>query len=161
MAGMWLAVNVPRRLGRVILANTSAKLGPASLWNDRIKAVQSRGMAVVTDIVLDRWFTPTFRSSSPAVVEACREMLLSTPIDGYVASCAAVRDMNQSETVNKIDNPTLVIIGQKDPSTPPAHGEFIASRIAGAKTVALSAAHLSNIEAASAFNNAVLNFLND
>jgi 3-oxoadipate enol-lactonase len=53
----------------------------------------------------------------------------------------------------------LVIAGTHDPATPPAMGRGMAEAIPGARFVELSAAHLSNIEAADAFNDAVADFL--
>jgi len=55
--------------------------------------------------------------------------------------------------------PTLVIAGDQDLSTPPADGRFIASQIPGARFIELSAAHLSNIEAADRFTQEVQEFL--
>ena len=44
MVGMWLAVNAPDRVERLVLCNTSAYLGPPELWNARIEAVRQSGM---------------------------------------------------------------------------------------------------------------------
>jgi 3-oxoadipate enol-lactonase len=52
-----------------------------------------------------------------------------------------------------------VISGRHDPATPPADGQAIASAVAGARYVELPAAHLSNIEAAAAFNTELIGFL--
>lgn len=159
MVGMWLGVNAPHLLRRLVLANTSSKLGPRSAWDERIRAVTSSGMSAVADAVITRWFTPEFTRHSPAEVDRCRALLLSTPVEGYAACCAALRDMDQSGAMSRIAPPTLVIVGDRDPATPPSHGEEIAAAIAGAQLVRLPAAHLSNIEAADAFNVAVLRYL--
>jgi 3-oxoadipate enol-lactonase len=82
----------------------------------------------------------------------------STP-EGYAASCAAIRDMDQRETVAQIKAPTLVIYGGKDPVTPAADAHFLTERISGAVEVELAAAHLSNVEQADAFTEAVSRFL--
>jgi 3-oxoadipate enol-lactonase len=86
-------------------------------------------------------------------------MLLRTPPEGYAGCCAAIRDMDQVDVISRITVRTLVIVGNDDPSTPPAHGELIADHIPGAALVRVPAAHLSNIEAAPAFNDALLGFL--
>jgi len=161
MVGMWLGAHAGHRLGSVVLANTSAKLGPPEMWEGRITTVRSQGTGAIAETVLQRWFTPSFRSSSPAAVERCRRMLLETPPEGYMGCCAAIRDMDQINTLAAIKNRTLVIVGEHDPSTPPAQGRLIAERIAGANIVSFPAAHLSNIEAAPAFNDALLEFLRD
>lgn len=161
MVGMWLGANAADRIERLVLCNTSAQLGPPAPWDDRIRAVREGGMAALTDAVLERWFTASFRAAAPEKTAPVRRMLLATPPEGYIGCCAAVRDMDQTETIRAIRAPTLVISGAQDPATPPAHGALIAGRIPGARMVTLDAAHLSNIEAAPAYNDAVLGFLAD
>jgi 3-oxoadipate enol-lactonase len=159
MVGMWLASHAPERVERLVLCNTSAHLGPPELWNARIEAVRASGMEAVAPQVLDRWFTGEFRARAPEAVEKVRRMLLSTPAEGYAACCAAIRDMDQRESIASIRAPTLVVVGSRDPATPPEHGRAIAVRIRGARVVELPAAHLSNVEAAEGFTAAVLDFL--
>src|SRR3546814_4618312 len=36
MVGMWLGANAADRLGRLVLCNTPAQLGPPNLWDERI-----------------------------------------------------------------------------------------------------------------------------
>ena len=86
-------------------------------------------------------------------------MLLATPADGYVACCAAIRDMDQRVELGRISSPTLVIAGRHDPATPPEGSRAMAATIRDAAHVELPAAHLSNVEAADAFNGVVLDFL--
>jgi 3-oxoadipate enol-lactonase len=86
-------------------------------------------------------------------------MLMTTSVEGYVANCAAVRDMDQRAALSQITRPTLVIAGRHDSSTPPEHGEFIAKAIRGAHYVELNAAHLSNWEVAQSFTQRLLDFL--
>ncbi|KAF0120538.1 MAG: 3-oxoadipate enol-lactonase, partial [Xanthobacteraceae bacterium] len=75
------------------------------------------------------------------------------------ACSAAIRDMDQRESIRSIRLPTLVIAGTHDGSTPPEKGRDIAAAIAGARYVELDAAHLSNIEQPEAFTTAVMGFL--
>jgi 3-oxoadipate enol-lactonase len=90
---------------------------------------------------------------------ALREMMERTSPEGYVACCAAVRDADLREAVAEIEAPTLVIAGTHDIATPPIEGRYLADRIEGAAYVELAAAHISNIEAAPAFTDALLAFL--
>jgi len=92
-------------------------------------------------------------------VRRMRAMLIASPAGGYVASCAAVRDMDQWATLSRIDRPTLIVTGAHDASTPPAEGRRMAETIPGAKSVELDAAHISSVEAASRFTAEVLAFL--
>ena len=155
MTGMWLGGNAPERLHRLVVCNTAALIGSPEVWNGRIALVRQGGMAAIADSVLQRWFTPSFIANAPGQIDFVRQMLLQTPAEGYIANCEAIRDMDQRDTISRITTPTLVIAGSRDPATPPEEGKFIAAKIAGAKYVELDSAHLSNIEAAKEFNEAL------
>ena len=86
-------------------------------------------------------------------------MLLAVPAEGYIACCEAVRDADLRADLASISTPTLVIGGTDDPAVPPDKCRAIADAIDGARFIELPSAHLSNIEAADAFNSAVLKFL--
>jgi 3-oxoadipate enol-lactonase len=159
MVGMWLASNAPARLESLVLSNTSARIGAPEIWNSRIEKVRTSGMDAIADGVLERWFTSDFRARAPEAVATARRMLVATPAAGYVASCAALRDMDQRKTLASIRVRTLVIAGSLDLATPPSHGQAIAAAIPGARVVELAAAHLSNIEVPTEFNAAVLELL--
>ena len=159
MTGIWLGIHAPDRIERLVLCNTSAAIGVPEMWNARIAQVRGGGMAAVIDAVLERWFTNDFLAHAPAQVDRVRAMLANTQVEGYVANCAAVRDMDQRADLGRIATPTLVIGGKYDKSTPPEHGELIARSIPGARYVELNAAHLSNWEAAQAFTRHVVTFL--
>ncbi|MDE2002268.1 MAG: 3-oxoadipate enol-lactonase [Betaproteobacteria bacterium] len=159
MTGMWLGVNAPERVDRLALANTAAKIGTADMWNARIDAIRKGGMASVAPGVLARWFTPALLLHPTPMVTGLRASFERTSADGYVACCAAVRDTDQRDALSRIRVPTLVIAGSVDQSTPPDDGRYVAEHIPGARYVELQAPHLSNVEAASAFTQAILQFL--
>lgn len=159
MTGMWLGVNHPSRIKRLVLANTSAKIGNAEGWNARIAAVERDGMAPIMPAVLERWFTEGFRQRDPGTVEKVSQMLLRTSAAGYAANCGAVRDMDQRESIGAISAPTLVIAGTHDMATPPEDGMALANAIPGCAYVELDAAHLSNLEQATQFTAHLLQFL--
>jgi 3-oxoadipate enol-lactonase len=159
MIGMWLGMNAPERLYKLVLCNTAAKIGNADGWNARIEAVRKGGMKAVAPAVIERWFTPAFRAQSPDDVAATQTVLENINAEGYVANCAAVRDFDARESVETIGVPTLVISGAHDPATPPEGGRFLAETIYEARYAELPAAHLSNIEARDRFNDEVGAFL--
>jgi 3-oxoadipate enol-lactonase len=159
MIGMWLGIHAPERLSRLVLANTAAQIAPPDLWNARIAKVGAGGMAAISDAVLARWFTPEFVARERGTLGMMKAMMERMPADGYVACCAAVRDMDQRDAIARIVAPTLVIIGEQDGATPPADGRFLAARIPGARSVELPAAHLSNVEMPAEFTAALSSFL--
>jgi 3-oxoadipate enol-lactonase len=161
MIGMWLGIYAPDRLHRLVLCNTAARIGTKEIWNARIATVRKDkgGMKHVAAAIVERWFTPEFRTSCPDAVAKAQRMFENTPPEGYTACCAAVRDMDQSQKIASIKTPTLVIYGGSDPVIPVSDARFLSDQIPGANEVELAAAHLSNVEQATAFTQAVSNFL--
>jgi 3-oxoadipate enol-lactonase len=164
MTGMWIGMHAPQRLHKMVLCNTALKIGTSEGWNSRMEAVRNHGLQPLASAVLDRWFTPAFRLSFPRAVEFARQMLVSAPPEGYIACCGAIRDADfrgasPDGSIAGIRVPTLVVAGAHDPVTTPADARAIADGIAGAQWIELQAAHLSNIEAASAFSMEVGRFL--
>jgi 3-oxoadipate enol-lactonase len=157
--GIWLGIHAPSRLDRLVLSNTAACIGTKQAWNARIAAVRKDGMKSVAAAVVERWFTPEFRASSEKQVARTQKMLENSPPGGYAACCAAVRDMDAREQIARIKTPTLVIYGGRDPVIPLTDSQFLADHIRGAEKAEFAAAHLSNVEQADAFTNAVSQFL--
>lgn len=159
MVGMWLLTHASARIGRAVLANTSAHMGPLDLWNGRIALARQGGMEATVEPTVKRWFPAAFHASSPAAVERMRGMIRRTSLAGYVGCCEAIRDMDQRETIRAIRNPTMVLIGANDPATTPEAGLAIHSAIAGCALAYLNAAHISNVEQPEAFTQVVGDFL--
>ena len=157
--GMWFALNAAARLDKLILSNTAAKIGTPEVWNTRIEAVRKGGMKSISTAVMERWFSSDFRSSSPDLIAAIKQLFERTNPEGYAANCAAIRDFDARETIAAISTPTLVISGTHDAATTPADGRFLADGINGARYMELNAAHISNIEAHDRFNTELNAFL--
>ena len=156
---MWLAITAADRVASVVLANTAARIGAVDMWSERIALVRERGMTAVADVTIPRWFSPEFRERDPETVHAFRAMIQSTPPEGYLGCCAALRDADLREAISAITCPVLAIAGAADPTTTPEGLHFIHQRITGSQLVTLDTQHLSNIERAEEFTSAVLEFL--
>jgi 3-oxoadipate enol-lactonase len=148
MVGMWLAAHAGSRVERLALCCTSAYLPPAQGWLDRAAAVRAGGTAAVADAVVSRWFTPDFAVSSPDLVRAAREMLLTTPAEGYAGCCEAIAAMDLRPLLGRITAPTIVVAGADDLATPLEHAYAVADGIATASPVVVipGAAHLATLE---------------
>ncbi|MGC1620220.1 MAG: 3-oxoadipate enol-lactonase [Candidatus Acidiferrum sp.] len=157
--GMWLALNAPARLQKLVLCNTAAKIGTPEMWSTRVETVRRSGMKSISAAVIDRWFSADFRANSPANVASTKLMLESADPEGYIANCAAIRDFDVRDVIRDVHVPTLVITGTNDAATTPADGHYLADRIPGARYVELNAAHLSNIEDSKRFNHELSSFL--
>ena len=66
MVGMWLAVNAPERIDRLVLCCTSALLGPPEMWSDRAATVRAEGDEAVADAVVSAGSRPAWRGPPPA-----------------------------------------------------------------------------------------------
>ncbi|KUR78362.1 3-oxoadipate enol-lactonase [Novosphingobium sp. Fuku2-ISO-50] len=159
MIGQWLGIREGNRLRRLVLANTSGLMAPASAWDARIGLVRESGMAPLAQASVARWFTEDFAATAPDAIASVLAMLRSIDPQGYAGCCAAIRDMDMRRTASLIGTPTLVIGGAFDPATPPDHSEALVNAIAGARLVMLDAAHLSNVEQPEAFAREVLTVL--
>jgi 3-oxoadipate enol-lactonase len=162
MVGQQLALSRPELLRGLVLANTTAAY-PASartVWDERMAAVQAGGLEAVVDATLQRWFHEGFRAAHAAKVARWRRRVVSQNPEGYLACCAAIRELDLSEQLAHIHMPSLVIAGELDMATPPAMSEAIARKIAGAQFVLLKrASHLSVLEQPVAFSNLVREFI--
>jgi 3-oxoadipate enol-lactonase len=161
LTGQWLGAHAGERIGKLILANTAARIGTVEGWRQRAAAVRTHGMNDVADGAGGRWFTADFASRERAVVARLTDSLRATPPNGYAGCCDALAAADLREAIGAIAAPTLVIAGRFDPVTTVDDAKSIAERIPGARVATLDASHLSNVEAAQAFNSTVLAFLAD
>jgi 3-oxoadipate enol-lactonase len=161
VTGMWLGIHAGKRLHKLVVCSAGAKIGNTEIWDARIETVRKGGTKAIAAGAMERWFTPRFRESSTEVVGDVRHTVESTSTEGYIACCAALREVDLRESIAAIASPTLVISGTHDSATPPSDGRFVAQRIPGARYVELDAAHLLNIEQPDRFTQEVFGFLRE
>ena len=158
--GQWLAFNTPGRVTGLVLANTSPQFGPRTNWETRMRTVSEKGMAGIVDMAMQRFFSAETLARGDGYANAVKSVLLGTDPAGYTGCCAALRDVDHTRLLKEIRIPTLVIVGDRDVSTPwEGHGEILAREVPGARALHLAAAHLSNIERPRSFTAALLDFL--
>ncbi len=157
---MWVGAQVPQKFGRLIMANTAARIGTAEGWNERIARVRSEGLSEIADEAMHRWFSDAFRQRAATRVAEMRSGLAATSAEGYIASCAALRDSDLSPVLPLIEAPVMVISGARDPVTTTGNGRSLAAAIRRASLFELDAAHISAVEQPASFSSAALEFLN-
>ena len=162
MIGQNLALDHGKRLKSLALCDTSAIMPDEvqPIWEQRLAAAREKGMQGQVEETLERWFTPAYLKQNPPEAEMIRRQITATPLSGYIGCSEAIRRLNNLQRLPAIKIPTIIIVGEEDPGTPVAVSEAMHERISGSKLVILpSARHLSNIEQAGAFNEALTDFL--
>jgi 3-oxoadipate enol-lactonase len=158
--GLWLAASAPERLDRLVVASSSARFGPAESWTERARIVRESGLDAISEAVVERWFTPRFRRDEHELAERFRAMLEATPPEGYAACCEAIAGWDFRDRLGEIRVPTLVVVAEDDPATPPEHGRLLADGIPGAELATIAhAAHLANVEQPEALSRLVFRHL--
>jgi 3-oxoadipate enol-lactonase/4-carboxymuconolactone decarboxylase len=147
MIAMALADARPDLAARLVLLDTAPRIGTAETWNARIAAVESGGLEAIADPVMERWFSADFRERQPGAVAAWRRLFLRTPVSGYLAACAAVRDGDLSAAAARLSLPVLFGCGSEDLSTPPDLVRAAAALVPGARFVLIDGCgHLPPVE---------------
>jgi 3-oxoadipate enol-lactonase len=161
MVGMWLGANAPQRIERLILICTAAYMPPAYIWQERAQTVLEAGsVEPLADATLGRWLTPEFAATHEEVRAWVRTMLVDTQAAGYAACCGAIERMDLRDSLARVQAPTLVISGDRDPSTPVEQQELIAKAIPAARhEIVAPAAHLAAVEQPDAVNQLILEHL--
>jgi len=155
-----LAALHPERIAALVLSNTAHKIGTEASWNERIAAVNANGVAAIADIVMARWFTPAYRRPDNADFVGYRAMFTRTPVDGYVGTCASVRDADLTESTRALKMPVLCIGGDQDGTTPPDIVRSMADLIRNAEfRIVADAGHIPCIEQPAAVAGLIGTFL--
>jgi 3-oxoadipate enol-lactonase len=135
------------RVRALVLCDTGMTIGTPAIWDDRIATVESGGLGRLVAPSMERWFTQRFRDQQAVEVRGYANMLLRTPVEGYIGACCAIRGADLTGTTLSIRKPTLVLCGDQDVATPPELGQSLARAIPEARFHLIEeAAHLVCIE---------------
>ncbi len=145
MIGQALAARRPDLIGSLVLSNTAAKMGDATMWDDRIAAIKSGGIEALADPIMERWFSAEFRSADELAV--WRNMLTRTPREGYIGCCHAIAGTDLTTTTSQLSQPTFGLAGSDDGASPPELVEGTIALIRGATCHTIQGAgHLPCVE---------------
>lgn len=162
MVGQCVGFMAPDRLRSLILVATTSGVPEAARasWDERIEAVRADGMESQVATTMERWFTAPFLGSGNAILADTEAMIRATPVDGFLGWGAAIRDFDISDRLAEIACPTLVVVGEHDPSTPVEASKIIHAGIAGSELAIIDqASHQLPLERPEPFLAAVTGFL--
>lgn len=124
------------------------------------RLVSEAGMAAVVDTAVRRIFPEDYLAAHPEAVDERRAVLLGIEPASFAACCRALHAMDLRPGLGGIANPSLVIGGAADATTPPEMSRELASAIAGAELVILDdCGHCPPLQQPDAFAGAVDAFL--
>jgi len=119
-----------------------------------------RGMGVVLDAAMDRWFTPAFRATGGA--DAAEKYLRERDPRGWAQGWKAIAAIDTLPHLPRVTVPTLCIAGEVDKSSPPDKVKMIADAVPGAQfRVVAGAPHMLFIEQPEAVAREIVVFLGD
>jgi 3-oxoadipate enol-lactonase len=158
----WLALHAPERIDKLVLANTSAYLGPRKQWDTAITKAQSTSdMTEFADMFIHNWFSKQMIKVQTQLITPFKHDILAMSPRGLASSFAITRDFDLRKMIKLIDRPTLIIAGEHDSVTTPQMSDEIAHAISSARLEILPVSHLSNVECPEEFTSLVLNFLDN
>ena len=155
-----LAQKHPERLDRVIVCDSPCQSTPTSSqqWEERIAVAQKQGMEALVEPTIARWFPPDVIKANPPYVDKVRQMIRSTPVNGFIGCAAALADHNYATAVATVTRPVLFLVGEKDAAAPPMRK--LNDALPGSRFVELAGAgHISNLDQPEGFTRAVKDFL--
>ena len=86
-------------------------------------------------------------SPSPSQVAFTDRLLASTDVEVWAKVFPSLINFDHSEVLERIDVPTLIVVGDKDRLTPPASARHMASKIEGSRLLVLEdAGHMAFVE---------------
>ncbi|AIT80471.1 alpha/beta fold hydrolase [Novosphingobium pentaromativorans] len=156
IVGIWFAAEHPERIGRLILANTSAYLPNKDMWRALADQARDEGLDQIARSMLAGWLSAGFRESEAAEVDTLVRHMAMMPVRGYRGNVAVLRDVDLRGSLARIAAPTLVIGGEEDGPRSASVPILTQGVQHGRSAMMPGAAHLSHIEAPGAFNAAMV-----
>lgn len=157
-----LGIMAQERFELIVACNTAAKIGTAEGWQERADMLRRDGKAgiqALADSAPERWFKPEYIEANPEVVKSLQDQFATLDAEGYAACCDALGQSDLTASLREIAIPTLIVAGEHDPVTTVKDAQNLNGLIKGSSVAVLDASHISNIEAADAFNQALRNFI--
>ncbi len=126
----------------------------------RAQTVRAGGMAAVVQSSLERWFTSETRMQRPDIIGRVTKTLLADDPVTHAAIWDVIATLDIHGRLPEIQCPTLILVGERDPSTPPSVARELSRAILGAEMVIIpDASHIVTVEAPTAVNEALKAFL--
>jgi pimeloyl-ACP methyl ester carboxylesterase len=160
MIAQQAALERPDRVDRLILYG-SAAIGDLphrfESWEASIERIRRAGVESTADTTVATWFVD---GASHPYHPACRAACSGADEDACVTVMRAMQRWSALDALHRIEARTLVIVGDKDRSTPPSESIVLWQGVARSQLCVLpNCAHGAHMEAPDLFNAVVGGFL--
>jgi 3-oxoadipate enol-lactonase len=156
----------PEHVAGLVLTATRAGADSAEGKANRDKAaadIDENGLDGLIDGMLPKLVAPKTAVSDPDIIDFIREIMESTSDEGAIGALMGMKTRSDStDLLAEIDVPTLIIHGKDDQIIPVSEAEAMHKAIKNSKLVVLeNAGHMLNLEQVDAFNDALIDFLEE
>jgi 3-oxoadipate enol-lactonase len=134
LIALQLGIGYGARFDRLIVAGALGAF-PAEARTSLLaiaETVRAKGMRAVLDAAMARAFSPGFAGASPELVAARKARLAAVDAQCFAHACVAMARLDLRPQLGTIRNPTLVVCGAHDQTTPPALAREVAQAVPGA-----------------------------
>jgi len=156
-----LALHHPDRFDRIVICDSPCASTPATAqqWEERIVVAKEKGMEALVEPTLSRWFPPETVAKNPPHLDHVRNMIRTTPVNGFIGCAAALANHDFRSRVGTVKHPVLFMVGEKDGTTPAAMRQMHET-LKGSRFVELpGAGHISNLDQPEAATRAIGEFI--
>ena len=126
----------------------------------RAKTVRAEGMAAIIQATMARHYTPETRTQRPDIVDRATKTFLADDPATHAAIWDVIASLDIHSRLGEIRCPTLILVGENDPITPPGVARELFEAIHGSTIEVIPhAGHIITVERPSAVNDASVVFL--
>lgn len=161
------AIRHPNLSARIVACDTQAKSPEANIaaWDERIALARDKGMPALAEATVSRWFPAGSDFVSGRNDRVIRDMISTTPVEGFVAGARALQGYDLLPSLSKsLDGKkVLLVAGERDGKLPEGFKKLSESLEHDGRDVRFAsiggAGHLPMVDQSSAFLDVLEPFL--
>ncbi|MDP2621644.1 MAG: alpha/beta hydrolase [Hyphomicrobiales bacterium] len=157
-----LAMHHGERFRRLVLVGSAVGFPEAGRATFRALAgkVEEAGMGAVAQAAMQRLFPDDFIAANPKLIAGRKAVFEGIDASVFASACRALAILDLGADLDKVRNPILIVVGEKDAATPAPLARELAGRLADASVVELlGLGHCPHMQDPDALLAAVSDFL--
>jgi pimeloyl-ACP methyl ester carboxylesterase len=139
MIGPAYAHKYPQHVLSIGLLSTAAFRSPQDSENVRkvVRAMEEKGIGPVLDTLTQRWFTESFCTAHPEVIEWRKQQVMATPAAVFLNVFHIYAETEMAPWLHEVTQPCLVLTGEFDGGCNPVLNRQIAEALPHSELVVL------------------------